>query len=233
MIVEADAAHQAELTLAPALLAALPLTGRVVTGDALYCQRALCAQIRAAHGDYLFVVKANQPTLLAEVALLFDHPPPGEVFATAYTHGRHGSRYEERRLWASPALTTYLADLLDWPDIQQVIRVERLCVERGVTTRQVRHLMTSVPPTVPAHHLLRLARGHWAIENRLHYVRDVTCGEDASAIRSGAAPEVMAALRNAHLALLRRAGWRNMAQAHRHYAWTPGQALRLLGLTVP
>lgn len=205
----------------------------MVTGDALYCQRALCAQIRAAHGDSLFVVKANRPTLLAEVALLFDQPPPGEVFADAYTHGRHGGRYEERRLWASPALNTYLADLLDWPDIQQVIRVERRCVERGVATRQVRHLITSLPPSVPARHLLCLARGHWAIENRLHYVRDVTCNEDASAIRSGSAPEVMAALRNAHLALLRNAGWRNIAQAHRHYAWTPGHALRLLGLAVP
>ncbi|MGZ3666559.1 MAG: ISAs1 family transposase, partial [Ktedonobacterales bacterium] len=75
--------------------------------------------------------------------------------------------------------------------------------------------------------------GHWAIENRLHYVRDVTCGEDASAIRSGSAPEIMAALRSAHLALLRRAGWSNIAEAHRHYAWSAGKALRLLGLDIP
>ena len=231
-MVEADAAHQAELSVAPALLAALPLAGRVVTGDALYCQRALCAQIRAAQGDYLFVVKANQPTLLAEVALLFDQPPPGEEFAFAFAHGSHGSRHEERRLWASPALNAYLADLLDWPDIRQVLRLERRCGERGATTRQVRHLITSLPPSVPPHRLLALARGHWAIENRLHYVRDVTCGEDASTIRSGSAPEVMAALRSTHLALLRLAGWRNIAEAHRHYAWSPGDALRLLGLTV-
>ncbi|MGH2478983.1 MAG: ISAs1 family transposase, partial [Ktedonobacteraceae bacterium] len=145
---------------------------------------------------------------------------------------QHGSRAEERRLWASPALNAYLADLLDWPDIQQVIRMERVCVERGQTTRQIRYLITSLPPSVSAHRLLGLARGHWAIENRLHYVRDVTCGEDASTIRSGSAPEVMAALRSAHLALLRLAGWRNIAAAHRHYAWSPGLALRLLGLTV-
>jgi predicted transposase YbfD/YdcC len=230
-VVEADAAHQAELTLAPALLAALPLAGRVVTGDALYCQRELCAQIRAAQGDYLFVVKGNQPTLQTEVALLFDQPPPGAGFATAFSYGRHGSRYEERRLWASPALNAYLADL-GWPGVGQVIRLERVCVERGVTTRQVRHLITSLPASVPAHRLLGLARGHWAIENRLHYVRDVTCDEDASAIRSGSAPEVMAALRSAHLALLRLAGWRNIAAAHRHYAWSPGEVLRVLGLTV-
>jgi len=231
-VVEADAAHQAELTVAPALLAALPLAGRVVTGDALYCQRGLCAQIRAARGDYLFVVKANQPTLLAEIALLFDQPPPGEPFAYAFSHGQHGSRYEERRLWASPALNGYLADLLAWPDIQQVLRLERISVEHGETTRQVRYLITSLPASVSPHRLLALARGHWAIENRLHYVRDVTCGEDASTIRSGSAPEVMAALRSTHLALLRLAGWRNIAEAHRHYAWSPGRALALLGLTV-
>lgn len=180
----------------------------------------------------LFVVKANQPTLLAEVALLFEQPPPGETFAFAYSHGQHGSRYEERRLWASPALNAYLADLLDWPDLQQVLRLERVCVEHGATTRQVRYLMTSLPPSVPPARLLTLARGHWAIENRLHYVRDVTCGEDASTIRRGSAPEVMAALRSTHLALLRLAGWRNIAEAHRYYAWSPGTALRLLGLSV-
>lgn len=231
-VAEADAAHQAELTLVPALLAALPLVGRVVTGDALYCQRALCARIRAAQGHYLFVLQANQPTLLAEVALLFDQPPPGAVFATAFSHATHGSRYEERRLWVSSALTSYLADLLDWPDLRQVIRLERVCVERGATTRQVRHLVTSLPASVPADCLLALARGHWAIENRLHYVRDVTCGEDASAIRSGSAPQVMAALRSAHLALLRLAGWRNIAAARRHYAWSPGEAFHLLGLSL-
>ena len=227
---EADAAHQAELTLAPGLLTALPLAGRVVTGDALYCQRRLCAQIQAAGGDYLFVVKANQPTLLGEVTLLFDQPPPGAVFAEAFSHGTHGSRHEQRRLWASGALTTYLATL-GWPSVGQVLRLERVTVERGVTTRQVRHLITSLPRSVPAHRLLKLARDHWAIENRLHYVRDVTCGEDASTVRSGAAPQVMSGLRSAHLALLRHAGWRNMAEAHRHYAWSPGKALRLLGLT--
>ncbi len=164
-----------------------------MTSDALTCQQALCAQIRAAQGHYLFVIKANQPNLLSEVALLFDQPPLGAVFACASTHGQHGIRLEERRLWASPVLNAYLADLLDWPDIQQVIRLERRCVERGVTTRQVRHLITSLPASVLPQRLPALARGHGAMENRLHDVRDVTCGEDASAIRSGSEPEVMAA----------------------------------------
>src|SRR5262249_8758554 len=71
----AAAQAQAELSVAPALLALVARRGRVVTGDALYCQRALSQQIQAAYGHYLFVIKANQPELLAEVALLFDRPP--------------------------------------------------------------------------------------------------------------------------------------------------------------
>ncbi len=84
--------------------------------------------------------------------------------------------------------------------------------------------------------ILALARGHWAIENQLHTVLDVTCGEDASedasTIRSGSAPKVMAALCSTHLARLRLAGWRTIAAAHRYYAWSSGKVLRLLGLTV-
>ena len=79
--------------------------------------------------------------------------------------------------------------------------------------------------------LLQLIRGHWAIENRLHYVRDVSFGEDLSQIRSGAAPQVLAALRNAVIGLLRDAGWSNIAAAVRYNAWRPGAALQLLGLT--
>ena len=78
--------------------------------------------------------------------------------------------------------------------------------------------------------LLPLAHRRLAIENRLHYVPDVTFEEDVSAIRSGSAPEVMVALRSAGLALLRLGGWRNIAVAHHYYVWSPGKALRLLEL---
>ena len=86
--------QEAELSVAPALLRAVALAGRVVTGDALYCQRTLMRQILRAGGHFLFAVKANQPELAAEVALLFDQPPPGETFAVARRRGQHGSRHE-------------------------------------------------------------------------------------------------------------------------------------------
>lgn len=215
--------------MAPAVLAAVPLAGRLVTGDALYCQAELCRQIRQQEGDYLVIVKANQPELQWALSTLFTLPPPGEHFATAVTWDQHGDRIERRRLWASAALTDYL----DWPAAKQVLRVERVCMRGGRTTRQVRYAITSLGPEIGASPLLGYLRGHWAIENRLHWVRDVTMGEDASQVRSGAAPQVLAALRNTVLALLRGAGWTNMAAALRHYAWQPGAALALLGLSPP
>lgn len=212
----------------------VPLRGRVVTGDALYCQRTLCRQIRAAHGHYLLVIKANQPELLAEVALLFDQPPPGAAFACASSRRAQRGRREVRQLTVSSALAAYLAEL-GWVGAQQVLRLESGVTHlggahAGQTSRLVRYFVTSLSPRVPAHTLLQVIRQHWHIENRLHDVRDVTMGEDASQVRSGAAPEALAALRNAVLGLLRQHGYANIAAALRHFAWSPGAALRLLGL---
>lgn len=226
---DGDDEREGELTVAPALLAALPLRGRLVTGDALYCQRTLCRQIRRQQGDYLVVVKANQPTLYWAISTLFAEPPPGETFATAVSWDQHGDRVETRRLWASTALAGYLT----WPGAQQVALVERTRVRQGNRTREVRCFITSLGPEVGAAALMDHVRGHWAIENRLHWVRDVTMGEDASQIRRGAAPQVLAALRNTVIALVRDAGWTNVAAALRHYAWQPGTALALLGLAPP
>lgn len=226
------AEREGELTVAPAVLAALPLAGRLVTGDALYGQSSLCRQIRQQggdYGDYLVTVKANQPNLLWTVQTLFAHPPPGERFATAVRWDQHGERVERRRLWASAAL---VGDL-DWPGARQVLCVERTGARNGQTTRQVRSAITSLGPEVAATTLLGYVRGHWAIENRLHWVRDVTLGEDASQVRSGAAPQIMAALRHTVLGLLRRAGWTNIAAARRQYAWQPAAALAVLGLSLP
>jgi hypothetical protein len=209
----------------------------------LYCQRSLCQQIVEAGGHYVVLVKANQPRLLADLEFLFAEPPLDEgtgcpvPFACAEQRDQHGDRHEVRRLWVSGALHGYL----DWPGAQQVAKVERVSTRRGQVTVQVRYALTSLPEPDPlwdergatADELLRLIRGHWAIENRLHWVRDVTFGEDASQVRSGAAPQVLAALRNAVIGLLRAAGWDNLAAGLRYNAWRPGAALELLGLTGP
>jgi predicted transposase YbfD/YdcC len=197
-----------------------------VSGDALYCQRNLCGQIVAAGGDYVIVVKRNQPQLYEDIELLFTQPPSGEMFFMASQGNRHGDRSEMRHLWASTALRDYV----DWPGVEQVYRIKRRTERTGKVSQEVRYGITSLGEDVGAWQLLGYVRGHWAIENRLHYVRDVTFGEDGCQVRTGSAPEVMAALRNVVIALLRRAGWENIAAGLRHYAWQPNAALNLLGL---
>jgi len=219
--------HEAELSVAPQLLENVPVQGRLVTGDALYCQRKLCEQICEAGGDYLVIVKANQRTLFSDVETLFAQPPEGEVFAFGEQRDRHGGRREVRRLWSSTALRDYL----DWPGVQQVCRIERVSERKGKASRQVRYAITSLGKRVGAKELLKHVRGHWGIENRLHYVRDVTFGEDASQIRTGSAPEVMAALRNVAIGVLRGAGCTNIAAAVRAVGWQSGAALSLLGIS--
>jgi hypothetical protein len=105
----------------------------------------------------------------------------------------HGRR-ERRTLRA----TTALNDYLNWPGVAQVGQIESEVARDGKVTHEVRSFISSVPRSVAgAGGLLAWARGHWSIENRSHYVRDVTMDEDASRIRKGSGPRVMAALRSA------------------------------------
>ncbi|HZA25622.1 MAG TPA: ISAs1 family transposase [Dehalococcoidia bacterium] len=221
------AEQEGELTLAPELLAWVKLGRRVVTGDALYAQKNLSHQVVEQGGDYFWVVKDNQPTLRADIALLFAEPPWGAELASATEEGRHGDRWEVRKLWASTALNEYL----DWPHVGQVCCVERRVTRKGVTREETAYAITSLSPQkADAQRSLQVWRGHWGIENRLHYVRDVTMKEAASQVRSGSAPEVMAALRNVVLGLLRQTGATNIAAALRHYSYKPEEALALLGI---
>lgn len=223
-----DHGHKAELSVAPSVLDMVDLKGNVVTGDALYCQRAICQQIAEGGGDYLVTVKANQKELYEDIALVFNDPPKGEVFAYYEHHGQHGDRVETRRLWSTKALFGYL----DWPNASQVCKLEREVFRRGETSVDARYFITSLEAASPKA-LMEIARGHWGIENRLHWVRDVSMGEDGSQVRSGSAPQVMAALRNVVIGLLRQNAVSNVAAAIRHYGWHVEDALRLIGLRPP
>jgi predicted transposase YbfD/YdcC len=104
----------------------------------------------------------------------------------------------------------------------------------GIGKEETAYAITSLTPEKgAAKRLLELWRGHWKIENQSHYVREVSMKEDASQVRTGAAPEVMAALRNVTIGLLRQTGVTNVAAALRHYSWKVSEALALLGLAPP
>jgi predicted transposase YbfD/YdcC len=214
------------LTLARALLAELDLRQRVVTGDAAFCQRDLSDQVVEQGGDYFWVVKENQPTLLEDLVLLFAQPPPGEALVADLRFGRHGDRQELRLLRASTALVGYS----DWPHLGFACSVQRVRSRKGKTSYEQQYAVTSLTPAqADAARLQALWRGHWGIENGLHRVRDVSFGEDASPIRTGNGPPGMAAARNVVISVLRRAGQTNIAAALRTYAGQPRRALVLLG----
>jgi predicted transposase YbfD/YdcC len=230
--------QEAELRVAPRLLrqVAALLVGRVVSGDALYCQKAVCPQIVQAGGAYLFAVKANQPDLLDDVTLLFADPPPGERFVTACTVDKQGGRLEVRRLRAAATLAAYL-QAAGWPAVGMVVEVTSQVRWPQHPARplrqQGRYYLTSLPASTPPETRLRLVRRHWHIENRLHWVRDVSLGEDACQVRSGRAPQVLAALRNAVVSLLHQHRVPNLAATVRANAWRgPAAVLRLLGLNL-
>ncbi len=160
-------------------------------------------------------------------------------FLDASPKARHGRR-EVRVFWAlaDPQLNAYVGSSgthgTPWPHLRQICAVERhrLTIRRKkiiATEVEVRYYVTSLAPErADAKALLALARSHWGIENRLHYVRDVTFDEDRSQMRSGAVPQTFAACRNLAIALLRHSGATNIAAALRTYAARPAHAAQIV-----
>jgi len=227
---------EAEVSATPALIGALDWSGQVMTGDALYCDDTVCEAVTDANGDYLVIVKENQATLLRAITTLFASRTdaalaaaslsPWDMRAATTVDKGHG-RVEVRHLVASTALNDYLA----WPGVAQVMIIERTWWERGKRHEAVRYGITSLPPEIAdARRLLALVRGHWQIENGLHYVKDVTLGEDRSLIHCGNGPSIMAMLRDTVVSVLHRAGWRTIAERLRYYSGDAPAALRLLGI---
>jgi predicted transposase YbfD/YdcC len=194
-------------------------------------------------------LKENQPLTLETVALSFADPwTPRQRVVVG---DRHGDREERRTLECSTEVVPYLAQrerldaeegeagtIAGWPGLAQVCRIHREVEfvsgrQAGTTRQEWSYALTSLPPEqADAARLEHLWRGHWQIENGLHYVRDVTLGEDACQVRLERAPANLAACRNVALNLLRLRGVTNVAAALRRHAMYPREALALLGVEV-
>jgi predicted transposase YbfD/YdcC len=207
------------------LLADLDLAGTVVTADALQTHAGAAEFLvvgKQAH--YLFVVKANQPALLARCTRLAWHRVPVLDRTRDRAHGRVELR----------TLKVVSVAGFGFPHAAQVLQVTRKV--RDLQTRRWRtvtiYAITSLThaQASPAR-LADYIRGHWGIENGLHYVRDVTFAEDTSQVRTGTGPQVMACLRNLVIGALSRAGPVNLAAALRHHARDPARSLTTLGIT--
>jgi predicted transposase YbfD/YdcC len=212
------------------LLDVLVLKGRIVTVDALHTQRFVAQTLLDWQADYVMLVKANHPEMLADIQLLFqERAVVADTLTKAETVDAGHARIERRQLVASTAL----ADYLRWPGLPQVFRLQRTVTIKKTGTQ--RHEVVYGITSLAAHHadaarLLRLVRQHWQIENQSHWVRDVTFDEDRSQVRCAAIPQVMAAVRNGASGLRRLNGQHNIAAATRRFAAQPWAALALLGI---
>ncbi len=228
-----------EIVVAPHVLRQVNLSGAIVIGDAMHTQREASTQIVQAGGDYLWFAKDNQPRTRWAIEKLFVHEVCNLQKGCALSkdfqmfskvNKSHG-RIEQRTLMASNLLNDYL----DWPHVAQVFRVERIVwhCQYGGKTREIVYGLTSLPPerASPAR-LLSLIRNYWGIENGLHYRRDVTFHEDATRLTIGQAGHNMAILNNLVIGLCLSHGFRNLAQARRHFSARPQEALQLI-LTAP
>ncbi len=215
----AIAAKSNEIPAVRTLLANFDLAGAVVTVDAMHTQTDTARLVVEAGGDYLFTVKGNQPTLYGACK----HLPWQDVPAHRVTTTGHGRRVTRTvKVVAAP-------DWVAFHGAAQVAQLRRTVTRAGRKTVEVVYLITSADAraATPAT-LAGWVQGHWGIENRLHWVRDVTFDEDRSQVRTGAAPHVMATLRNTVISLLRLAGWTNIAHALRHHAADPQRPIALL-----
>lgn len=208
------------------------LKGRIWTMDALHTQRKNAETIVKGEGDYVMLVKGNQGALLEDIRLVFQDPSAlRETKDSAETWDAGHGRIESRRITTSTVLKGYL----DWPGAEQVFCIERktwLKKQQRMREHVVYGVTSLSPKRADPEHLLNLIRCHWHIENRLHWVRDVTYDEDRSQVRSGAIPEVVAAIRNVAISLIRLAGELSIATANRYFQAKPRAAVALIGASM-
>jgi predicted transposase YbfD/YdcC len=214
-----------EIPMLPVLLDQIELAGAIVTADAMHAQREHARYLAARGAHYILTVKGNQPGLHAQLKALPWHQVP----VTSDTHDRGHGRRERRTL-----KVTAVAAGLAFPHAAQAIQIVRR--RRSLTsskwsTETVYAITSLTPAQASPTQLAAALRGHWAIEDRLHWVRDVTYGEDLSQIRTASGPRVMATLRNLAITILRLAGATSIAAALRHHSRRPGRPLQTLMTT--
>jgi predicted transposase YbfD/YdcC len=221
---------QNEISALKPLLTPALVTGRILTVDAMHTQREFCRRVRELQGDYVVIAKDNQPGLRTDLEDFFEDPQAdrGTWQSDEQVEKGHG-RLERRQIWTSPDMNDWLAK--DWCDVAQVFRLERQVrqLKTGKVHHEVVYGLTSLSPQrAPAKRLNGLVRRHWAVENELHWRRDVTLGEDGCQSRTGKVPQMLATLNNVVLALMQMLAVSNVPGQMREFDAFPERALRLL-----
>jgi len=197
--------HSNEITALPALLRALELAGCTVTVDALNCQKTVAKEISEADADYVLALKGNHSTLHEEVKTFLDDAVArgwrGVPHQFHETLDKDHGRLETRRYWITEVID-WLADKPQWENLRSVAVVEATRAVRGQVSTERRYYLTSLP--ADAVRLAGAVRGHWEVENCVHWVLDVQMSEDASVLRQTNAVQNLATLRVLTLNILRR-----------------------------
>ena len=199
-----------EITAIPALLKLLALEGATVTIDAMGCQTAIAARIVEQGADYVLALKDNHEKLHDRVKRAFADadaaagtPLPLSELVPPTTHDKGHGRIEQRRCLAigDPAYLAFIDPEQAWPHLKSVVRIESTRRIGTTVSTEARHYLSSLPADATA--LSAAIRSHWGIENRLHWVLDVTFREDDCRVRVGHAAENLAIVRHLALNLLR------------------------------
>jgi predicted transposase YbfD/YdcC len=195
-----------EITAVPELLDVLEIAGCIVTLDAIHCQTETVETIVNKGADYVLPVKENQPRLLEALQGLFDDPAEMRWVECDYhrTEDRGHGRVEIRECWSTsdPEYLNYIATLAEWRGLQSIVMIQTERQLGDQTTVSRRYFISSLKSD--AERLLQAVRGHWGIENKVHWVLDIAFREDDCRIRKGYSAENFAVLRHIALNLLRR-----------------------------
>ena len=234
-----------EIPVSIELLKMFDVTGLVITTDALLTQRKFCQEILDSQADYCLPVKANQKQLYEDIRDLFEpfdetdpphvnqrrfenlHAEVGAYLQTSTDIETTKGRITTRTLTASTLLTQHTK----WPGLQQVYQYTTH--QKSKKTQRVKcHVQYGITSLTPerasADDLLKLRREHWTIENKLHWVRDAVFREDASSVQTGVIPQVMAAMRNTAISVLRFTGHTKITDALQYFAAQPKLAVNII-----
>lgn len=231
-----------EITAVPQLLRALELAGCIVTLDAMGCQKKIAREIKEADADYVLALKGNQSVVHEEVKTFLDQTllekkkirPPGAPtplaaarLAEFETIEKEHGRVETRRYYLSDQLG-WFEGIGEWEGLRTVGMVEATREIKGQVSVERRYYLSSLPLDVK--NFARAVRGHWSIENKLHWVMDVVFGEDQSRARAGYAAQNLATLRRLALNLLKREKKKRSVRGKQLDAgWDNAYLLRVLG----
>lgn len=233
-----------EITAVPQLLRALELSGCIVTLDAMGCQKNIAKEIKEADAEYVLALKGNQETVHHEVKAFLDETlaeaktwrpagvPSSDAAAGLVTkkvvEKDHG-RLETREYFQSAELS-WFADKKQWAGLQSVGMVQATREVNGQSSTERRYYLSSLPLDIER--FARAVRGHWSIENKVHWVMDVRFGEDQSRARNGHAAENLATLRRLALNLLKseKTKIRGIRGKQNNASWDHAYLLKLLGI---